>query len=130
MKPTKEKKCAVCTKKFTPRYTTTERTCSWQCEKFRQAEKQKERERPKRKTLSPVSEKRMKQLAEYRDKRPEFLKEKRCPVTGGAATEVHHMDGREGERLLDFSKCIAVSRDGHRWIHEHPAEAREKGWLV
>jgi hypothetical protein len=46
------------------------------------------------------------------------------------ATDTHHKGGREGKLLLDFSKCIRVSREGHRWIEQHPNEARRRGWLI
>ena len=61
--------------------------------------------------------------------RETFLNGKRCPVTNERATEIHHTNGREYERLNDVKNWLAVSRKGHRWIHDNPKEAREKGWL-
>lgn len=140
MNKVKPKECAVCPNMFTPRFRTTERTCCHECEAIFQKDKQaKKVDRKKPKRLAPVSQKRLRQLAEYRDKRGGFLDMKLCPVQMSGvfglpravpATEVHHMDGREGDRLLDFTKCLAVSAEGHRWIHTHPAEARERGWLI
>jgi hypothetical protein len=46
------------------------------------------------------------------------------------ATEVHHTNGRENERLLDRTYWMAVSREGHQWIHNNPKKARELGWLI
>jgi hypothetical protein len=46
------------------------------------------------------------------------------------ATEVHHKNKRHGARLNDEAQWMAVSRQGHAWIHAHPAEARELGWLL
>lgn len=46
------------------------------------------------------------------------------------ATDTHHKDGRNGKNLIDFSKCIRVSRAGHEWIRDHGREARRMGWLI
>lgn len=45
------------------------------------------------------------------------------------SSEVHHKAGRTGKNYLDESTWMAVSREGHTWIHEHPSEARARGWL-
>jgi len=51
-------------------------------------------------------------------------------ITGApAATEVHHKNGRTGERLNDFAHCMAVSRSSHEWIHANATKARAKGFL-
>lgn len=43
--------------------------------------------------------------------------------------EIHHIHGRAG-KLLRFQKAwVAVSKQGHRWIHSNPEEARRYGWL-
>lgn len=41
--------------------------------------------------------------------------------------EFHHPNGRINECILQFK---VIPRWKHRWIHEHPAQARAKGWLV
>ena len=84
----------------------------------------------KRTKLKPVSKKRAERLKTYSELRKEFLKGKVCPVTGKQATEVHHMNHRENDRLNDVKYWLAVSREGHEWIHAHPKEAREAGWLL
>lgn len=98
----------------------------------------KPKRKRKSKRLRGATSKRRKQLDEYSERRRLFLLKSenlRCPVMeeikGRAAftTDVHHMDGREGERLLDESQWLAVSREGHDWIHAHPKQARERGWL-
>lgn len=43
--------------------------------------------------------------------------------------ENHHKRGRRGFLLLDKRHWMAVSKQGHRWIHSHPAEARKHGWI-
>ena len=84
----------------------------------------------KRTRLKPVSKKRAERLKIYSELRKEFLKGKICPVTGKQATEVHHLKGRENDRLNDGEFWLAVSRDGHRYIHNNPKESMEKGWLL
>jgi len=44
----------------------------------------------------------------------------------GKATDVHHKAGR-GENHLNISTWLAVCRSCHRWIEEHPNEAKELG---
>lgn len=45
------------------------------------------------------------------------------------ATEIHHMKGR-GRYLLDTVTWLAVSQSGHRYIHDHPKESYERGWML
>jgi hypothetical protein len=45
------------------------------------------------------------------------------------STEVHHTAGRIGKNYLNQSTWMAVCRENHRWIHDHPSEARAKGYL-
>lgn len=49
-------------------------------------------------------------------------------------SEVHHVYGRghggRGPLLSDRRLWMAVSKQGHRWVHSHPAEARARGWLA
>lgn len=44
--------------------------------------------------------------------------------------QVHHKAGREGGNFLDESTWLAVSAEGHKFLHDHPALAREKGWMI
>ena len=53
-----------------------------------------------------------------------------CPITGERTTDVHHKAGRVGKILLEQVYLLAVSRDGHDWIHNHPKESYEKGYLI
>jgi hypothetical protein len=84
----------------------------------------------KKTRLKPVSKKRAERLKTYSELRKEFLKGKRCPVTGEVATEIHHTNGRENERLNDVEFWLAVSREGHEKIHRDPRWARENGFLI
>jgi hypothetical protein len=43
--------------------------------------------------------------------------------------EIHHMRGRKGRLLLNQQFWMAVSKQGHQWIHDNPAAARKHGWL-
>lgn len=43
--------------------------------------------------------------------------------------EVHHTRGRRGPLLRDRRFWLAVSKQGHRWVHANPARARELGFL-
>ena len=96
-----------------------------------------------RKPIPKVSKKRAIENAKYTVKRLEFLgkpENRICPVTGKEATEVHHMKKRVGfadswarvnnvTLLLDTRFWLAVSREGHIWIHNNPVEATALGYL-
>lgn len=107
--------------------------------------------------IKAVSRKRAKQLRDYSTLRKRFLAEN--PVCGWwlkmrgqdfqhleqrggcywsagleeyalLSCDIHHRNSRIGEKLNDTSDWIAVSRDGHNWIHSHPRDARVLGLLV
>ncbi len=88
----------------------------------------------KRCPIRKVSKKRAKELRIYAPLRGRFLQEHPfCQVVGCApmcASEVHHRDGRNGQRLLNVDKFVAVCREHHAWIHSHPKEARKLGLLT
>ena len=52
-----------------------------------------------------------------------------CQRRRRRATEIHHTRGRGGY-LLDMSTWLAVCPWCHRYIHDHPREARERGWMI
>ena len=70
---------------------------------------------------------------------------KRCPVVAAVPelrdgekygwpisdriVEVHHKYGRMGKLLTWKPGWIAVSKQGHRWIHSHITDARDYGWI-
>ena len=84
----------------------------------------------RRKRLNPVSGKRRDMRGEYAAARRAFLAGRRCAVHPELpATEVHHMAGRDGDRLMDQSLWLPVSREGHRRIHDNPAWAYRMGYL-
>jgi len=84
--------------------------------------------------IKPVSEKRKAQNFVYSELRRLFLlkpENQICPVTGEPTTDVHHTySGKDRAKYyLDVSTWLAVSRNGHNWIHDNPKQAREKGYL-
>ncbi len=87
----------------------------------------------KRTAIRKVSKKREKEMRLYRPLRGRFLQEHPfCQVVGCAplcAMEVHHRDGRNGKRLLNVDKFVAVCRRCHRKIHDNPKWAKEQGLL-
>lgn len=81
------------------------------------------------KPIKKASSKRAAENRKYLKRRPFFLDGKFCPVTHTPATEIHHIRGRIGDLLLNESYWLAVSVDGHKWIHDNVNLAREKGWI-
>lgn len=90
----------------------------------------------RRTPMRKVSKKRAVQNREYSKLRKQFLEEHPfCEVALSKgmlfqSCDIHHIDKRNGKRLLDTSKWMAVSRTGHDWIHANPKLARERGWLI
>jgi len=105
------------------------------------------RVRPSR---TPKPSHRKEDQKEYRIKAREFVRAAiagggRCPVVAAVPelregrkygwpisdrlNEVHHMRGRAGSLLCDERFWIALSKQGHRWVHENPEKARNMGFL-
>lgn len=128
----KDKVCRnpECDNTFTP-FKSTDKYCSAKC--FFACQKPKEQTVRPAKPIARRSDKRAEEERVYNQLRKIFLsdpKNKTCPVTKKPATEVHHKKGRVGKLLLDVRYWLAVSRDGHRWIEEHPDEAKELGYSL
>lgn len=83
----------------------------------------------KRSKLNPRSEKMSIRMKEYNKLRIQYLsKFVRCAVyPQKASTQIHHTRGRLGNMLCDIKWWLPVSQEGHRWIHDNPAEARTRG---
>ena len=81
--------------------------------------------------LRRVSKKREGESKIYLAKRRRFLSAN--PVCEKCKHEksrdVHHVCGRYGGNYLNEMTWLALCRTCHRWIHDHPKEARERGWL-
>jgi hypothetical protein len=86
-----------------------------------------------RKPIRPMSKKLSKERVTYRQLREEFLSKPEnmfCAVYPYLrATQIHHPFGRLGEHLNATHEWIAVSHEGHTWIHENVSLAMEKGFL-
>jgi hypothetical protein len=78
-----------------------------------------------------TKEEKNKQRRQYIRQKKIFLRQHSdCPVyPGNRTTDIHHIQGRLGPLLTDERFWLAVSRSGHDWIHAHPEESRQKGWL-
>lgn len=92
--------------------------------------------------LNPVSDKRRKELNEYRKVREQFLHENRQCEAGlifavqgidtgctKEATEIHHSAKRRGRMLCDTSKFVATCHACHMYLESNKKLARELGLL-
>jgi len=85
----------------------------------------------KRKFIAKRSKKRIEQEKIYNARVKVWLVGKKCAVfPKKKATECHHRQGRWGKLLLDESKWLPVSHDGHVKITENPDWAREQGFII
>ena len=103
------------------------------------------------KRIATVSERRRGDVEAYRREAKAFVQAARkaghrCPVVSSipelrngikygwpisaTLTEVHHRYGRQGKLLRWKPGWLAVSKQGHRWIHAHPEQSRERGWIA
>ncbi len=98
----------------------------------------KQKPRP---SLKFQSKKRAKDSKEYARERKWFLADPAnasCPVAASgllssphlATTQIHHMKGRAGSLYLDKRFWLAVSAEGHSFIHANPKIALERGWMI
>lgn len=126
----KDKKCKACGTNFKP-FSSLNKYCSFNCAKSDTKVTVLKHKKP----IRAVSTKRAKENKIYSQKRKEFLslpENQVCPITGLPATDVHHKySGKDRAKYyLDTSTWLAVSREGHNWIHSNPKEARNKGFLM
>ena len=49
---------------------------------------------------------------------------------GMGASQIHHRKGRIGSLLTNINYFMAVCAECHKWIEEHPLEAKEKGYSL
>lgn len=87
----------------------------------------------KRTPLRKTSKKREKELRVYRVLKAEFLKRRPvCEVFEPCCTrksvDVHHVNHREGKRLLDVSDWLPICRACHMFITANGRYAREMGF--
>jgi len=117
-------KCSECP------YAETSQICQIKCDEKR--DNSKKAKEPYR--IPKVSKKRLIEDLHYKVLRTEFLAKKEnqiCPISKQQTVEVHHTySGKDRAKYyLDTTTWIAVSRDGHNWIHSFPKEARLLGYL-
>lgn len=112
-----------CKRKFIAKFFN-QKTCCEDCQK----EYEKEFEAT---SLNQKSDKRKDQEKIYtkiskifKDSNPD------CECCGKTATDIHHKNGRNGDRLNDVKFFMSVCRTCHTYIHEHPKESREMGFLI
>jgi hypothetical protein len=117
----KPKVCPYCKEEYTP-FNSLQKCPKIGCRKTN------ENKNP-RKRMNPISEKLKQERKSYNQIKELWLVGKICPVTGRPAEQVHHIDKRNGSRLNDIKNWLAVTQEGHLWIHSFPNEARLKGWL-
>ena len=132
-----KRKCKVCSEVFNKR-SPLDMFCSPACAYEHKLNIEKKRPAI-RKTIKKFSDKRAKRNQAYLKAKEIFMMEsgnQTCIVMATLhnktvpATEIHHINGRENERLTDRMYWLAVSREGHQWIHANPELAKEQGWLT
>ena len=82
-------------------------------------------------SIPKISKKRQKKNFEYLKVRREYLAHNpTCKVKGCSkdAIEIHHMAGRENERLVDASGFLGVCAEHHRLIEAAPDWAKENNY--
>lgn len=85
------------------------------------------------KPVEKVSEKRAGELQEYAKLRKEYLQlYPACEIDecNLKSVEIHHMKGRENDRLLDTTYFLAVCRKHHEDIHADTQWAKDNGLSV
>lgn len=93
--------------------------------------------------LKPRSKKQYRYNRIYLVLKDAWLPNKRCAVhPEKEAGQVHHIISRSVKEfhddwakerdvpyLIDIRFWLPVSQEGHAWIHSHPKESKENGWL-
>jgi len=132
-------KCKICGEKFTPKFSSFEKTCQEiDCKTQWDMSEVKKQKKPnlklsKIKPIKKVSDKRALDNIIYNSERIKFLQlpeNKICPITKQPTTDVHHMKGRIGSLLLDKRYWKALSREGHKFVEENPIWAKENGYSL
>lgn len=85
---------------------------------------------------SPIRRKPRRGLSDYSKAREDLaarvgdMCEARTSACTGALEQVHHRKGRDGVLLADPQYLLGVCAACHRYIHDHPTESYEKGWML
>ena len=84
-----------------------------------------------RKPIKKMSDKRKKELNEYKTLRLKFLKENPfCKVCGKESNQIHHAKGRENSLLNDLTYFVAVCGQCHAKIELNPLWAKKNGYSI
>lgn len=59
----------------------------------------------------------------------------RCEINAtwscsGQCEQVHHRQGRVGDRMLDLDKMVGICNNCHEFIGKNPALAYDRGWML
>ena len=91
----------------------------------------------KRSPISSVSRKGAARRREYDKVRKEVYERARgrCEVNAtwscsGNCEQVHHKQGRIGDRLTDLDKMVGICHNCHEFIGRNPALAYDRGWML
>ena len=131
MKVKTTKTCRQCGDTFNL-FRTTDIHCSFKC-KLEAGTGHKSTENKQRKPIPQFSKKRSKENAEYLRERKIFLRDPQnqiCPITRQQTNQVHHKKGRRDSMLLKQEFWLAVSQEGHDYIHDNAGWSYENGYLI
>jgi len=128
--------CSACGKQDCLLYRRNPPMCQKCNNEFKREQAKKKGKKPPKpkKRIAPVSKKRLKEMAQYRTLRQEFMTNNPICQAGydcctTQATDVHHVHGRI-KHYLDPSTWMAICRACHDHIHHvDPKKARELGHL-
>lgn len=122
-----------CEKEFY-KFTSFDRFCPYH--RYEVRKKNIMQQTPNKRAIKPIkqiSDKRAIQLKEYSKLRKKFLKENpKCEIYPYLkSVEVHHrFPGANRNRyFLEVSTWMAVSREGHNFIHNNVSLSKERGYL-
>ncbi len=126
-------RCIECRSKFTPK-----KFLEKHCENCKEAEREYQsgkmaKTTAPKKPLNKISDKRKIDNLKYLAQRIVFLGKKEnqiCPITKTPTTDVHHKKGRVGSLYLDETHWVALSREGHKFVEEHPEWSKENGYSL
>lgn len=90
------------------------------------------RDQMKRTAIRRVSKKRARELIEYSNIRRRLLSDGafcEFPDCISRATQIHHLWGRYGAKLIDTKYLMLICQTHHTFIHDHPNTARAMNLL-
>lgn len=104
------------------------------CATYNREQRKTESTKPKVvKPVKKVTDKRAKQNQEYARLRREYLEAYpacKIPECNNKSTTIHHMAGRDGDKLTDVNNFLATCMDCHTKIHENPQWAYKNGYSI